>query len=145
MMVFHAGYSAEMRVTARSPTYVFDRGSRPDFEELADYAIRCWSDYQDKVDQSCAEAEKLLDAHWKVVEAVAEALLEKKTLSGKRVRRVVMENGGKRYLVRGGLKTAKCNKKNEAGDSVEFRPTMEDTDYQVTWHEVPMTVELWKK
>jgi hypothetical protein len=142
MIVCHAGFLAEMRVASNSQARVYKSGSQDDFKKLFEYAESCWGpEYQNKIDQSGNEAEKLQDAHWSVVEAVAEALLEKRTLSGKAVRKITMENGGRQYLVRGGLESCECFKRNGAGELVKFHPQIDDLDHEAIWNEVPMTVE----
>lgn len=58
---------AAMRGTGAKPEDVAEGGSI-DFHELADCAMRAFGDYQEKIDQSYIEAEKLLEAHWSAVE-----------------------------------------------------------------------------
>lgn len=143
LMIFHAGVIAAARGMGVKPKSVAP-GGRGDFDGLADDALKAFEDYQAKVDQSYTEAEKLLVAHWEAVEAVAAALLEHRTLSGKRVRAIVMENGGCSYLVRGGQKSAEIkNRGARATTDSQGRihiPTPDENEVWV-WHEQPITVE----
>jgi hypothetical protein len=142
LIVYHAGAIAEARGLGVKHEDVAD-GSGVDFGKLADFALRAWGDYQEKIDQSYQEAEKLLETHWNAVEAVAAALMEHKTLSGKRIREIVMANGGRRYLVRGGQKSVE--RKNRAARATipshgGIRIPPLDTNEVIVWHEQPMTV-----
>lgn len=143
MIIKHAGMIAEARGTGGMTEDVVEWGGS-DSSELADYVLRAFSDPQEKVDQAKQETEKLLDAHWEAVEAIAAALLEHRTLSGKRVRAIVMENGGRSYLVRGGQKSVEIeNRGARATTDSQGRihiPTPDENEVWV-WHEQPITVE----
>jgi len=147
MMAYYAGQLAQERVTNRHPIIVFKEGCSYDFEELTGLAKSSWRNgYQEQIDQAGEEARRLLEIHWEAVKAVAEALLERKRLSGKYVRKIVAENGGRAYILRGGL--SKCYKKSEEGELVEHRPTLKGSEVDIVqeiWREAPITVELWKK
>lgn len=147
MVSCQAGVIAAAKGIGVNPKHTAEGGIQ-DFETLVDYAHAAFGDYQEKVYQSYREADKLLDVHWKAVQAVAAALMEHKTLSGKRVRAIVMENGGRRYLVRGGQKSVEIKNRGaratiDSQGRIHMPPP--DENEVLVWHEQPMTVEVWEK
>lgn len=143
MIIHHAGMIAEAKGTGGMTEDIVEWGGS-DSSTLADYVLQAFGDSQKKVDQTKQETKKLLDAHWEAVEAIAAALLEHRTLSGKRVRAIVMENGGRSYLVRGGQESAE-RKNRGARATIDSRGggRIPPPGENVVWvcHQQPITVE----
>jgi hypothetical protein len=91
MMVVQAGEEAQRRAVPASFRHHHVRAG--DHGRIIDLALRLTggnSDAVEALDQDIrSETKRLLDEHWRAVEAVAEALLERRTLSGAEVQRLV--------------------------------------------------------